>query len=114
IGFQNKEKRVTDKVLLTAFELLKEPGTRVIHPPSNEDAVIISNNSVSQSLFNGTDGKIETPNVKKRHRRMKSSGMKNLDCDGVGSLTVEKKRSRNRRLGVQTPQPGRYLLQTEV
>nr|CAD7393833.1 unnamed protein product [Timema cristinae] len=80
-SFQNKEKRVTDKVLLTAFELLKEPGTRVIHPSSNDDAVIISNNSVSQSLFNGTDGKIETPNVKKRHRRMKSSGMKNLDCD---------------------------------
>jgi len=32
-GFQGKEKRVTDKVLLTAFELLKEPGTRVIQPP---------------------------------------------------------------------------------
>jgi hypothetical protein len=32
--------------------------------------------------LNGTDGKIETPNVKKRHRRMKSSGMKNTECDG--------------------------------
>ncbi|XP_069674829.1 centaurin-gamma-1A isoform X3 [Periplaneta americana] len=80
-SFQGKEKRVTDKVLLTAFELLKEPGTRVIQPPSNEDAMIISNNTISSSLLNGTDGKIETPNVKKRHRRMKSSGMKNTECD---------------------------------
>ncbi|PSN36242.1 Centaurin-gamma-1A [Blattella germanica] len=80
-SFQGKEKRVTDKVLLTAFELLKEPGTRVIQPPSNDDAMIISNNTISSSLMNGTDGKIETPNVKKRHRRMKSSGMKNTECD---------------------------------
>ncbi|KAJ8888273.1 hypothetical protein PR048_007760 [Dryococelus australis] len=81
LGFQNKEKRFTDKVLLTAFELLKEPGSRVIQPTSNEDAVIISNNSISQALLNGTDGKIETPNVKKRHRRMKSSGMRNTEFD---------------------------------
>ena len=26
--------------------------------------------------------KIETPNVKKRHRRMKSSGNKNAECEG--------------------------------
>lgn len=44
--------------------------------------MIISNNTISTSLLNGTDGKIETPNVKKRHRRMKSSGMKNTECDG--------------------------------
>ncbi|XP_063230805.1 centaurin-gamma-1A isoform X2 [Bacillus rossius redtenbacheri] len=80
-SYQNKEKRFTDKVLLTAFELLKEPGSRVIQPASNEDAVVISNSSVSQALLNGTDGKIETPNVKKRHRRMKSSGMRNLEFD---------------------------------
>jgi hypothetical protein len=49
---------------------------------SNEDAMIISNNTISSSLLNGTDGKIETPNVKKRHRRMKSSGIKNTECDG--------------------------------
>ncbi|PNF32214.1 Centaurin-gamma-1A [Cryptotermes secundus] len=80
-SFQGKEKRVTDKVLLTAFELLKDSGARVIQAPSNEDAMIISNNTISSSLLNGTDGKIETPNVKKRHRRMKSSGMKNTECD---------------------------------
>jgi hypothetical protein len=44
--------------------------------------MIIPNNTISSSLLNGTDGKIETPNVKKRHRRMKSSGMKNTECDG--------------------------------
>ena len=44
--------------------------------------MIIPNNTLSSSLLNGTDGKIETPNVKKRHRRMKSSGMKNTECDG--------------------------------
>jgi len=80
-SFQGKEKRVTEKVLLTAFEVFKEPGARVIQAPSNEDAMIIPNNTLSSSLLNGTDGKIETPNVKKRHRRMKSSGMKNTECD---------------------------------
>lgn len=80
-SFQGKEKRVTEKVLLTAFEVFKEPGARVIQTPSNEDAMIIPNNTISSSLLNGTDGKIETPNVKKRHRRMKSSGMKNTECD---------------------------------
>jgi hypothetical protein len=32
-GFQGKDKRVTDKVLLTAFELLKDSGARVIQTP---------------------------------------------------------------------------------
>jgi hypothetical protein len=32
-GFQGKEKRVTEKVLLTAFEVFKEPGARVIQTP---------------------------------------------------------------------------------
>ncbi|XP_046683093.1 centaurin-gamma-1A isoform X3 [Homalodisca vitripennis] len=75
--YQSKEKRVADKVLLTAFELLKEPG-RVIQPPNNDESMIISNNS----LYNGSgDCKAETPNVKKRHRRIKSSGVKNQECD---------------------------------
>uniref|UniRef100_A0A1B6K9Y5 Centaurin-gamma-1A n=1 Tax=Graphocephala atropunctata TaxID=36148 RepID=A0A1B6K9Y5_9HEMI len=76
-GYQSKEKRVADKVLLTAFELLKEPG-RVIQHPNNDESMIISNNS----LYNGSsDCKAETPNVKKRHRRIKSSGVKNQECD---------------------------------
>jgi hypothetical protein len=32
-GFQGKEKRVTEKVLLTAFEVFKEPGARVVQTP---------------------------------------------------------------------------------
>lgn len=85
--YQSKEKRMADKVLLTAFELLKEPG-KVIQPLNNDEAMIISNNS----LYNGSvDCKAETPNVKKRHRRIKSSGVKNQDCedsDGYEFLIV--------------------------
>ncbi|XP_014245359.1 centaurin-gamma-1A isoform X2 [Cimex lectularius] len=74
-NFHHKEKRIQDKVLLTAFEILKEPG-RI---PNNEDSLIIPMNAL---MANGTDSKAETPNVKKRHRRMKSSSVKNHhDCD---------------------------------
>ena len=41
---------------------------------------------------NNVDPKIETPHVKKRHRRMKSSGTKNLDFDeNEGSYVFRKK-----------------------
>lgn len=46
---------------------------------SNDESMIISNNS----LYNGSvDCKAETPHVKKRHRRIKSSSVKNQDCEG--------------------------------
>ncbi|XP_054279813.1 centaurin-gamma-1A isoform X2 [Macrosteles quadrilineatus] len=81
-GYQSKEKRVADKVLLTAFELLKEPGKLT----NNDES------SINNSMFNGTsDCKAETPNVKKRHRRIKSSGVKNQECedsDGYEFLIV--------------------------
>lgn len=34
--------------------------------------------------MNGVEStsKMDTPNVKKRHRRMKSSGLKNAECEG--------------------------------
>lgn len=32
--------------------------------------------------------KSETPNVKKRHRRIKSSGLKNNDNDGMQCLSI--------------------------
>lgn len=35
----------------------------------------------SLSFTNGSDMRIETPNVKKRHRRVKSSGVKNAECE---------------------------------
>jgi hypothetical protein len=36
--------------------------------------MIIPNNMISSSLLSGTGGKIETPDVKKKHQHMKSSG----------------------------------------
>lgn len=49
--------------------------------------MIISNNS----LYNGSsDCKAETPNVKKRHRRIKSSGVKNQEVDGETSTNIVK------------------------
>lgn len=39
--------------------------------------------SSSNSFLNGDGLKTETPNVKKRHRRMKSSGVKNSEIDGT-------------------------------
>lgn len=38
--------------------------------------------SSSNSFLNGEISKTETPNVKKRHRRVKSSGVKNSEYDG--------------------------------
>uniref|UniRef100_A0A146KXR8 Centaurin-gamma-1A n=1 Tax=Lygus hesperus TaxID=30085 RepID=A0A146KXR8_LYGHE len=73
-NFHHKEKKVQDKVTLTAFEMLKEPG-RI---SNNDDSLIINN---SLSVANGVEIKAETPNVKKRHRRIKSSSVKNHDCD---------------------------------
>ncbi|XP_050538039.1 centaurin-gamma-1A isoform X2 [Daktulosphaira vitifoliae] len=77
-NFQMKDKRNADKVLLTAFELLKEPGYKNGSSNENESTIGITNTSLS---VNNGELKAETPNVKKRHRRMKSSNMKNQDCD---------------------------------
>ncbi|XP_073984823.1 centaurin-gamma-1A-like isoform X2 [Rhodnius prolixus] len=83
-NFNHKEKRIQEKVLLTAFEILKEPG-RV---PNHDESLIIPTNVLTT---NGSDIKAETPNVKKRHRRIKSSSVKNHDCedtDGYEFLIV--------------------------
>ncbi|MCL4135749.1 UNVERIFIED_CONTAM: hypothetical protein GTU68_052251 [Idotea baltica] len=61
LGGQNNN--VKDKVMLTSYEALHEP-----QPMNGVDSTSISS-------------KIETPNVKKRHKRMKSSGLKNAECD---------------------------------
>lgn len=37
----------------------------------------------SNSFANGDNFKTETPNVKKRHRRMKSNSVKNSEYDGL-------------------------------
>ncbi|KAK7576100.1 hypothetical protein V9T40_012386 [Parthenolecanium corni] len=76
---QYKEKRCSDKVLLTAFEVFKEPNSK--SASNNEDSVMIMSNN-SLTITNGyNDGKAETPHVKKRHRRLKSASVKNQDND---------------------------------
>lgn len=81
-----KDKSRDKEVLLTTYEINRDghslgPG---YVSSACDDAVVITNSGV----LNGSEGtqsnnpaisKIETPNVKKRHRRMKSSGTKNLD-----------------------------------
>ncbi|XP_058452881.1 centaurin-gamma-1A isoform X2 [Malaya genurostris] len=72
-----KDRKLTEKVLLTAFDTLREPVKS--NPQTSGDEGIVISNSNSQS-FIGSDGNTskldaQTPNVKKRHRRMKSSGV---------------------------------------
>ncbi|KAJ8307133.1 hypothetical protein KUTeg_015217 [Tegillarca granosa] len=87
--FTGKGSKDKESVMLTGFDIIRER-----HHSTPDDAVVISNSSVSQGIANG-DGvfaklgvngtgsnlgsKIETPNVKKRHRRAKSGGLKNVD-----------------------------------
>lgn len=57
------------------------------------DEGIVMSNSNSQTFLATTDSnhvKVEsqTPNVKKRHRRMKSSGVKNNEYDGKRNVVV--------------------------
>ncbi|XP_072940121.1 centaurin-gamma-1A [Epargyreus clarus] len=63
LGYKDKPTRATDKALLSAFDTMKEPASS---RQSLADAEVGSTN--------GTDK--DTPHVKKRHRRMKSSGVK--------------------------------------
>lgn len=59
--------------------MLKDSNNRGMQSQSNDDSL---NFSINGHTLNGSDGKMsETPNVKKRHRRMKSSSLKNTDCD---------------------------------
>lgn len=80
-----KDRKMTEKVLLTAFDTLREP-VKSNSQTSGDEGIVISNSN-SQS-FIGSDGNTskmdaQTPNVKKRHRRMKSSGVgKNNEYDG--------------------------------
>ena len=60
--------------MLTGYEVLKEPVDR-----NSEDVGV----SLSvQNAMNGDIAKSETPSVKKRHRRMKSSSNKANDLEG--------------------------------
>ncbi|XP_076253397.1 centaurin gamma 1A isoform X3 [Rhynchophorus ferrugineus] len=72
-----KDKRPTEKVLLSAFETVKDPSFKYSQASGDEGMTLSSSNS----FLNGEINKTETPNVKKRHRRVKSSGVKNSEYD---------------------------------
>ncbi|KAL3276489.1 hypothetical protein HHI36_011869 [Cryptolaemus montrouzieri] len=72
-----KDKCTTEKVLLSALEVVKDPSSKYSQA-SGDESMVLSN---SNSFLNGEGMKTETPNVKKRHRRMKSSGVKNSEYD---------------------------------
>lgn len=69
----SRDKRITENVLLTGYDTVKEPGK---YTQASGDEGFNSN-----TYMNGENLKSETPNVKKRHRRMKSSGVKNSEYD---------------------------------
>ena len=74
-----RDRKTTEKVLLSALDVVKEPGSKYVQLSGDEATVLSSSNS----FLNGESMKSETPNVKKRHRRMKSSGVKNSEYDGM-------------------------------
>lgn len=84
-----KDRKVTEKVLLTAFETLREPAGKSNSQTSGDEGIVLSNSN-SQTFLAGNDNNHSknesysstSSNVKKRHRRMKSSGVKNNEADG--------------------------------
>ncbi|XP_063699798.1 centaurin-gamma-1A isoform X2 [Culicoides brevitarsis] len=80
---KDKNKQNADKVLLTGFEQLRD-GTKPTNSQTSGDEGIALSNSNSQSFIgsDNSNSKLDqTPSVKKRHRRMKSSGLKNGDAE---------------------------------
>ncbi|XP_044755941.1 centaurin-gamma-1A isoform X2 [Coccinella septempunctata] len=72
-----KDKGVTERGLLSALDVVKDPSSKYSQA-SGDEGMVLSNSS---TFLNGEGLKTETPNVKKRHRRMKSSGVKNSEYD---------------------------------
>lgn len=87
LSLLNKDKRASnEKVTLMAYDNLKEHGKANSQGSGDESG--IHSNSNSQNLGSDSNSKIDiqTPNVKKRHRRMKSSGVKSNDIEGTITL----------------------------
>ncbi|XP_050664291.1 centaurin-gamma-1A isoform X2 [Leptidea sinapis] len=76
LGYKDKPTRATDKALMSAFDAMKEPASSRQSLASEADVAT-----------NGTDK--DTPHVKKRHRRMKSSGVKKDEEDGESASPSE-------------------------
>lgn len=64
---------------MSAFEAVKDPSSKFAQQASGDEGMVLSS---SNSFLNGEIAKTETPHVKKRHRRVKSSGVKNSEYDG--------------------------------
>ncbi|KAF9797010.1 hypothetical protein SFRURICE_006885, partial [Spodoptera frugiperda] len=77
IGYKDKPTRATDKALMSAFDTMKEPAT------SRQSLA----SEVEVGSTNGQDK--DTPHVKKRHRRMKSSGVKKDGDEGNSKTSWE-------------------------
>ncbi|XP_053603597.1 centaurin-gamma-1A isoform X2 [Plodia interpunctella] len=76
LGYKDKPQRATDKALMSAFDTMKEPAS--------------SRQSVASEAELANGGDKDTPHVKKRHRRMKSSGVKkDGDEDGEPASSCE-------------------------
>ncbi|KAK2145956.1 hypothetical protein LSH36_644g01080 [Paralvinella palmiformis] len=81
-----------DAVVLTGYDQLRDISSSGSGAQKTDDSVVISNSSLQAGFVNGSDvftssnpaSRIETPNVKKRHRRAKS-GAKNLDTSQDGA-----------------------------
>lgn len=83
LSLLKEKKNVTEKVLLTAFETLREPAKQNSQT-SGDEGIAMSNSNSQTFLASDSNSKLieaQTPNVKKRHRRMKSSGVKNNEYD---------------------------------
>ncbi|XP_050295837.1 centaurin-gamma-1A isoform X2 [Anthonomus grandis grandis] len=77
LSLLGRDKRPTEKVLMSAFETVKDPSSKYAQQSGDEGMTLSSSNS----FLNGEISKTETPHVKKRHRRVKSSGVKNSEYD---------------------------------
>ncbi|CAI9735267.1 centaurin-gamma-1A isoform X17 [Octopus vulgaris] len=92
MGPASKSTKEKENVMLTAYDGLRDGQQRL--QTNMDDAIVISNSSITPGIPNGNAGdsflsksgdnknigsKTETPNVKKRHRRAKSGGLKSID-----------------------------------
>lgn len=87
LSIAKDKSKSNEKVLLTGFEVLREGGKSIMLSQTSGDEGIALSNSNSQSFIGSSDNSNkdgQTPSVRKRHRRMKSSGVKNDGDDPDG------------------------------
>lgn len=82
LSIAKDKNKQNEKVMLTGFEVLREPGKPNSQTSGDEGIALSNSNSQSFIGSDNSNSKLDqTPSVKKRHRRMKSSGLKNGDVD---------------------------------